>query len=72
MTKTLMLTGATDGIGFETAKLLVGGGHTVLIHGRSDDKLAATQRALSNIVGAGIVQAYRADLSNLSEVERLA
>lgn len=72
MTKTILLTGATDGIGLETAKLLVGAGHTLLIHGRSDTKLADTEKTLSRIRGAGVIETYRADLSNVTEVETLA
>ena len=72
MTKTILITGATDGIGFETAKLLVGQGHQVLIHGRSDTKLADTQTMLSQISGAGTVESYRADLSHIPDVEALA
>ena len=72
MTKTILLTGATDGIGLETAKLLAGEGHTVLIHGRSDKKLADTKETLSRISGVGIIQPFRADLSKLSEVDDLA
>ena len=72
MTKTILLTGATDGIGLETAKRLVAAGHTVLIHGRSETKLANTRELLSGIRGAGIIEMYRADLSMLAEVEALA
>ena len=46
MTKIILLTGATDGIGLETAKRLVSAGHTVLIHGRSDKTLADTENEL--------------------------
>ncbi|WOJ98590.1 SDR family NAD(P)-dependent oxidoreductase [Congregibacter brevis] len=70
--KTILLTGATDGIGFETAKLLVAMGHTLLIHGRSEQKLADTQQQLRTISGSGAVQAYRADLSKIADVRRLA
>ena len=72
MKKTIFLTGATDGIGFETAKVLVGAGHTVLIHGRSNAKLTDTEKVLSRIDGAGIIESYRADLSKITEVEALA
>ncbi len=72
MKKTILLTGATDGIGLETAKRLVGEGHTVLIHGRSDEKLVSTKNILSNISGAGVIETYRADLSKLADVESLA
>ena len=37
MKKTILLTGATDGIGLETAKMLLAQGHTVLLHGRNQD-----------------------------------
>lgn len=35
MSKTILITGSTDGIGKETAKVLTAQGHTVLLHGRS-------------------------------------
>ncbi|MEM7044180.1 MAG: SDR family NAD(P)-dependent oxidoreductase [Pseudomonadota bacterium] len=72
MTKTILITGSTDGIGFETAKKLSGLGHTLLIHGRSDAKLADAEMALSRISGAGAIKTYRTDLSNLRDVEMLA
>jgi NAD(P)-dependent dehydrogenase (short-subunit alcohol dehydrogenase family) len=71
MQKTILVTGATDGIGFETAKLLVPLGHTVLIHGRNPDKLADTEKRLADL-GGGRVESYRADLSRMGEVEALA
>jgi len=39
MQKTILVTGSTDGIGLETAKMLVSLGHNVLLHGRSPVKL---------------------------------
>lgn len=72
MTKTIVITGATDGIGFETANMLAAEGHTLLLHGRSADKLAMTADAVAAVPGAGTVKTYRADLSDLSEVEALA
>ena len=62
-------TGATDGIGLETAKLLAAQGHTLLLHGRSNAKLESAARELGQIDGVGITETYRADLSNLPEVE---
>ena len=38
MQKTIFITGATEGIGLETARMLVSMGHNVLIHGRNQDK----------------------------------
>ena len=52
MTKTILITGSTDGIGLLTAQKLAAGGHKVLLHGRSDTKLeaaAATQTLCSEI-----------------------
>lgn len=67
MTKTILITGATDGIGLLTAKKLSGQGNTVLLHGRSAEKLSA---AAAEVGGAP--QTYRADLSQLDEVAALA
>ncbi|CAN8066576.1 unnamed protein product [Agarophyton chilense] len=72
MQKTILITGATDGIGLETAKSLATLGHSLLIHGRNQNKLDTTRFLLSCIPGAGAVDVYRADLSQLSEVEAMA
>ncbi len=65
--KTLLVTGATDGIGKLTARRLVEAGHHVLLHGRSADKLAALASELG-----GQTEVYVADLSKLDEVEAMA
>lgn len=72
MTKIILITGATDGIGLETAKMMAPEGHTLLLHGRNPDKLVAASETVSRIDGAGQVKTYYADLSVLSEVEALA
>ena len=72
MKKTILLTGATDGIGFETAKRLTAEGHTLLLHGRSEQKLTAASAELSAIPGAGVLETYNADLTDLNAVAMLA
>ncbi|MEM6638428.1 MAG: SDR family NAD(P)-dependent oxidoreductase [Pseudomonadota bacterium] len=72
MNKTILLTGATDGIGLETAKRLATTGNTLLLHGRNESKLAATKDALSAIAGVGHVETFSADLSDLDAVNALA
>ena len=39
MSKTILITGSTDGIGLEAAKKFLQNGNTVLLHGRDDKKL---------------------------------
>ena len=39
MTKTILITGSTDGIGKHLAKKLASEGHEVIIHGRNPKKL---------------------------------
>lgn len=70
--KTILLTGATDGIGLEAAKTLVGMGHTVLLHGRNPAKLQNVEAMLSALPDGGQVESYQADLSNMDDVEALA
>lgn len=71
MSKTILITGATDGIGRLTAEKLVELGHKVLIHGRNEQKLQAVEQEL-NSLGQKKVETFRADLSVFSEVEALA
>lgn len=69
MSKTILITGSTDGIGLETAKILVSQGHQVLLHGRNQTKLQAAAKSLSAL---GQVESYEADLSRIDDVESLA
>ena len=72
MQKTILITGSTDGIGLETARMLVSQGHHVLIHGRNPAKLEEAEIMLSSLPGAGNVESYLADLSHMADVEALA
>lgn len=72
MQKTILITGATDGIGLATAKKLATEGHHLLLHGRSADKLDKVLMELSTLPGAGKIEGYVADLSDLQQVEALA
>ena len=58
MTKTILVTGSTDGIGLETARMLVSLSHHVLLHGRNPSKLKAAEEALSALQGDGLVESY--------------
>lgn len=70
MTKTILITGSTDGIGLETAKMLVSEGHRVLLHGRNPTKLEAAAKSLSTLPGS--VESYVSDLSRMTDVVSLA
>lgn len=69
MSKKILITGATDGIGFETAKKLVKQGHRLLLHGRNSKKLQKVEEELSKF---GSIESYLADLSDLSAVRSFA
>lgn len=67
MTKTILITGSTDGIGLLTAKTFAAQGHTVLLHGRSAAKLSAAAAEIG-----GSVETFEADLSSLDATADLA
>ena len=67
MAKTILITGATDGLGRGLALRLAGDGHSVLVHGRDPERT----RAVADQIGARARQ-YVADLSSLDEVRGLA
>lgn len=72
MKRTILITGATDGIGLETAKVLAEQGHTLIIHGRSESKLRETQSMLTKIHPSEDIDMFIADFSRLEEVVELA
>jgi NAD(P)-dependent dehydrogenase (short-subunit alcohol dehydrogenase family) len=70
--QTVLVTGATDGIGREVATRLAQLGATVLLHGRDADRLEATRRDIAERTGATDVVPLQADLASLAEVDALA
>ncbi|EFO33058.1 oxidoreductase, short chain dehydrogenase/reductase family protein [Roseibium sp. TrichSKD4] len=70
MEKTILLTGATDGIGLETVKRLASAGHTLLIHGRNAAKLSGVAADLAD--SNARIETYVADMSDLSAVRAMA
>ena len=72
MQKTILVTGSTDGIGLETARMLVALGHNVLLHGRNPSKLEEAEKTLSGLPDGGQVESYLADLSRMANAEALA
>ncbi len=72
MSKTILITGATDGIGLETAKMLAADGHHLLLHGRNEAKAKSVKQALLSSFPQVKVEIYIADLSNLNAVKVMA
>ena len=69
---TILVTGATDGLGKRVARELAAKGATVLLHGRSPERLEATLEELRSQTGSQKVGSYLADLSSLAAVRDLA
>jgi NAD(P)-dependent dehydrogenase (short-subunit alcohol dehydrogenase family) len=69
--QTVLVTGATDGLGRALARELAARGATVLVHGRSQERLDDTLRELREATGSGRLRPYRADLASLEQVRRL-
>jgi NAD(P)-dependent dehydrogenase (short-subunit alcohol dehydrogenase family) len=69
---TVLITGATDGLGKALAAELAAAGATVLVHGRDQERGERTLAELHTQTGSETLGWYRADLSSLAEVRRLA
>jgi len=72
MKKTILITGSTDGIGYEATKKFLAQKHTVLLHGRDSTKLDLVKKELLNSFPNATIKTYLADFSNLEEVKLLA
>lgn len=70
--KRILITGATDGIGFETAKMLAEKGHHLMLHGRNREQLERVKSEVLEINPTIAVSVYRADFSKLSSVREMA
>ena len=68
----MLVTGATDGLGRRVAQELAAMGATVLLHGRSPERLEATLEELRSQTGSEKANSYLADLSSLDAVRNLA
>ncbi len=70
--KTILITGATDGIGKETARQLAAYGAHILITGRNHQKAEATVQELRQFTGNPHIDFLIADLSSQRQVWSLA
>ncbi|MBI5429463.1 MAG: SDR family oxidoreductase [Nitrosomonadales bacterium] len=70
--KTLLVTGATDGIGLEIAKELAGSGHKVVLHGRNEEKVLHTRAVIAHSTPNAVLHTVQADLSDPAAICRMA
>jgi NAD(P)-dependent dehydrogenase (short-subunit alcohol dehydrogenase family) len=68
--KTVLITGASSGIGKATALKVAEGGARVLLVARTPEKLEETRAEIEE--AGGEAQIHRCDLSDISDVERMA
>jgi NAD(P)-dependent dehydrogenase (short-subunit alcohol dehydrogenase family) len=69
--QTILITGATDGLGRALAGELAGGGARVLVHGRDSQRGLETVEKIREDSGNGDVHWLRADFASLVEVRGL-
>jgi NAD(P)-dependent dehydrogenase (short-subunit alcohol dehydrogenase family) len=70
--QTILITGATSGLGFALAQALAEKGATVLLHGRDDKRGRAILDEIRQKTGNEKLQFYCADLASLKETFQLA
>jgi NAD(P)-dependent dehydrogenase (short-subunit alcohol dehydrogenase family) len=70
--QTIMVTGATDGLGRALAEELAGARATVLVHGRGDERGRRAIEEIRAATGNEDLHWYRADFSSLDEVRDMA
>jgi len=70
--KVVMVTGATNGIGLEAAKVLAAKGATIVGVGRNPQKCMAAVQQIKSATGNNAVEFFVADLSLQADVRQLA
>src|SRR5271165_4424955 len=70
--QTILITGATDGLGRALATALAAEGASVLVHGRSEERARRALEAIEAETGSQELRCVFADLSSLAQVHELA
>ncbi|MGH3440315.1 MAG: SDR family NAD(P)-dependent oxidoreductase, partial [Sciscionella sp.] len=70
--QTVLVTGATDGLGKALATELARAGATVIVHGRDNNRGKATLAEITEATGSDRLRWYQADLAHLDQVRDLA
>jgi NAD(P)-dependent dehydrogenase (short-subunit alcohol dehydrogenase family) len=70
--KIILVTGASDGIGKETAKTLAKQGHTVIVHGRNPQKTQAACEEIKSETGNSKIDIIIADLLSFPAIKSMA
>jgi NAD(P)-dependent dehydrogenase (short-subunit alcohol dehydrogenase family) len=69
--QTVLVTGATDGLGKALATELARAGATVIVHGRDNKRGKATLAEITEATGSDRLRWYQADLAHLDQVRDL-
>ncbi len=72
MTKTILITGSTDGIGKLAAIKLAKEGHEILLHGRNAEKLTKVIAQVKKLSNNENIKGFVADFLELESVEKMA
>jgi NAD(P)-dependent dehydrogenase (short-subunit alcohol dehydrogenase family) len=70
--RTVLVTGSTDGMGRWLAVRLAQGGARVLVHGRSAERAEAVRAEIRKVTGRDRAEVLLADFADLRDVDRLA
>ncbi|MGM0612010.1 MAG: SDR family NAD(P)-dependent oxidoreductase [Bacteroidota bacterium] len=71
-TKTILITGSTDGIGLETAKRLTAEGHKIILHGRKENRIKEAKLYISKYTEFKVHDTVQADFGKIEEVKQMA
>lgn len=71
MSKSILITGSTDGIGRLAAIKLAGDGHKIIVHGRNATKLAVTIEEIKSLTNNSKIYGIEADLSKAKSINKM-